>query len=333
MIDTREDRKMEREKTKGELIAERLEQEADEMMKQVAESQPESEVESKGLATPEEETEDTPEEVTEEPVETSPDESQDTEEDIDQPEIEVQEDEDKSDDNSLSAEQWEERYKNAQARMTKATQKEKELESKISDLSNKITAMETMKSETRIEKQREEVNVDLSGIMKDYPEIVEPLQKYVDARIASVDAKVSQASEELLKTQKEEADKKHFGKIADAHPDYESVAKTEDFSLWLDRQSRMWKTAASDGDADDVIAVLSKFKNEFGLSSTNVSKEELVGKAKQNVEPTLSKARKQNIGSSKKIWTAKEIGKMSDKQYAKHEKEIDQASAEGRVRP
>ena len=55
--------------------------------------------------------------------------------------------------------------------------------------------------------------------------------------------------------------------------------------------------------------------------------------AKQNVEPTLSKARKQNIGSSKKIWTAKEIGKMSDKQYAKHEKEIDQASAEGRVRP
>ena len=324
---------MEREKTKGELIAERLEQEADEMMKQVEESQKESEVESKGLAAPTEETDDTPDEIVEELVETSPEESQDTEEDIDQLETEIQEEEDKSDNNSLSAEQWEERYKNAQARMTKATQKEKELESKIADLSNKITAIETMKSEPQVAKQLEEVNVDLSGIMKDYPEIVEPLQKYVDARIASVEGKVSQASEELLKTQKEQSDKKHFGAIAEKHPDYQSIAGSDDFNLWLDRQSNMWQKAASEGEAKDVISVLSKFKDEFGLSSKSVSKEELVERGKQNVEPSLSKARKQNIGSSKRIWSAKEIGKMNDKQYAKHEKEIDQASADGRVRP
>lgn len=333
MIDTREDRKMEREKTKGELIAERLEKEADEMMKQVVESQKESEVESKGLATPTEETDDTPDEIVDELVETSPEESQDTEENIDQQETEIQEEEDKSDKNSLSAEQWEERYKNAQARMTKATQKEKELESKIADLSNKITAIETMKSAPQVTRQLEEVNVDLSGIMKDYPEIVEPLQKYVDARIASVEGKVSQASDELLKNQKAEADKKHFGIIAEKHPDYKSIASSEDFNLWLDRQSTMWRIAASEGDANDVVSVLSKFKDEFGFTSKSFSKEELVERGKQNVEPSLSKARKQNIGSSKKIWSAKEIGRMNDKQYAKFEKEIDQATADGRVRP
>jgi len=119
---------MEREKTRGELIAERLENEADEMMKQVAESKTESEVESKGLATQEDETTDTPEEIEEELVETSPDESQETEDASDQEEHEVQEEDVKSDKGLLSADQWEERYKNAQARMTKATQREKELE-------------------------------------------------------------------------------------------------------------------------------------------------------------------------------------------------------------
>lgn len=322
---------MEREKTKGELIAEKLEKEADEMLKQIQDSQQESEPEAKGLATEEAEVEDTPEEVVED-VEALPDESQETEEASDQQEEEIQEELTKSDKGLLSAEQWEERYKNAQARMTKATQREKELEAKITEMSNKITAIESMKSEARIEKQKEEVNVDLGEIMKDYPEIVKPLQSYVDARIATVDRKMQQATEEVLKSQQEEADRKHYAAIADVHPDWKSISASDDFTIWLERQSRMWRNAASDGDAQDVVALLSKYKQDLGLVSNKVSKKELVEKAKQNVEPSLSKARKQNVGSSKKIWTAQEIGKLSDKEFIKFEKDIDQAYADGRVR-
>jgi len=322
---------MEREKTKGELIAEKLEKEADEMLKQIQDSQQESEPEAKGLATEEAEVEDTPEEVVED-VEALPDESQETEEASDQQEEEIQEELTKSDKGLLSAEQWEERYKNAQARMTKATQREKELEAKIAEMSNKITAIESMKSEARIEKQKEEVNVDLGEIMKDYPEIVKPLQSYVDARIATVDQKMQQATEEVLKSQQEEADRKHYAAIADVHPDWKSISASDDFTIWLERQSRMWRNAASDGDAQDVVALLSKYKQDLGLVSNKVSKKELVEKAKQNVEPSLSKARKQNVGSSKKIWTAQEIGKLSDKEFIKFEKDIDQAYADGRVR-
>ncbi len=324
---------MEREKTKGELIAEKLEKEADEMLKQIQDTQEESEPEAKGLAIEEAEVEDTPEEIEEE-VENSPDESQDTEESSDQPE-EVQEEETKSEDKGLdlSAEQWEERYKNAQAKMTKSTQREKELESKLAEMDNKIKAMEVMKSDTRIERQKEEVNVDLTEIVKDYPELVKPLQSYVDARIATVEQKVSQATDEVLKAQKEEADKKHFDAIGSAHPDWKAVSESEDFSLWLGRQSNMWQTAASEGDAKDVVELLSRYKENLGLDTKKVSKQDLVEKAKQNVEPSLSKARKQNVSGSKKIWTAKEIGKLSDKEYLKHEKEIDQAHADGRVKP
>ena len=321
---------MSREKTRGEKIAERLEKEADELQKQMQEAQQESEPEAKGLANPEAEEEDTPEEIVEE-AENSPDESQDTEEAIDQPEEEIQEEEVKSD-KGLSAKQWEERYKNAQAKMTKSTQREKELEAKVVEMDNKLKAMEAMKSETRIEQQKEEVNVDLSEIVKDYPEIVQPLQKYVDARIAAVDQRVNQATEDVLNARKEDADKKHFGTIADAHPDYQSISQSEDFNLWLGRQSRMWQNAAADGDAEDVVSLLSKYKKDLGLISKNVSKKELVEKAKQNVEPSLSKARKQNLGSSKKIWTAQEIGRLSDKEFRKLEKEIDLAYSEGRVR-
>ena len=319
-------------KTKGEIIAERLEKEADEMLKQIQDAQEESETEAKGLATEEAEAEDTPEEIEEE-VNNSPDESQDTEDASDQNK-EIQEEETKQDKGlDLSADQWEERYKNAQAKMTKETQRAKELEAKIAEMDNKIRAMEVMKSDTKIERQKEEVNVDLSKIVEDYPELVKPLQSYVDARIATVEQKVSQATDEVLKAQKEEADKKHFDAIGAEHPDWKAVSESEDFSLWLGRQSRMWQTAASEGDSKDVIELLSRYKKSLGIDSKTVSKEELVEKAKQNVEPSLSKARKQNVSGSKKIWTAKEIGRLSDKEYAKHEKDIDLAYTEGRVKP
>ena len=323
---------MAREKTKGEVIAERLEKEADEMIQQVQDSQTESDSEAKGLAIPEaEEVQDTPEEVVEE-AENTPEESAETVEASNQEE-EIQEDDTKSDKGLLTSEQWEERYKNAQAKMTKETQRAKELESKIAEMSNKITAMEALKSEPKIEEAKEEVGVDLSEIIKDYPEIVKPLQKYVDARFAQMDQKVSETTQEVLAARKEEEDKKHFDAIASAHPDYATVSNSPDFRIWLERQTKMWREVAVEGETQDVISLLSKYKKDLGIDSNTVSKEELVEKAKQNVEPTLSKARKQNIGSSKKIWSRSEIDKLSDKQYKKFEKDIDKAYTEGRIKP
>jgi phage shock protein A len=217
--------------------------------------------------------------------------------------------------------------------MTKETQRAKELESKIVEMSNKITAMETLKSEPKIEEAKEEVSVDLSEIIKDFPEIVKPLQKYVDARFAQMDQKVSATTQEVLAARKEEEDKKHFDAIASAHPDYATVSNSPDFRIWLERQTKMWKEVAVDGETQDVISLLSKYKKDLGIDSNTVSKEDLVEKAKQNVEPTLSKARKQNIGSSKKIWSRSEIDKLSDKQYKKFEKDIDKAYTEGRIKP
>ena len=323
---------MARGKTKGEVIAERLEKEADEMIQQVQDSQTESDSEAKGLAIPEaEEVQDTPEEVVEE-VENTPEESAETVEASNQEE-EIQEDDTKSDKGLLTSEQWEERYKNAQAKMTKETQRAKELESKIAEMSNKITAMEALKSEPKIEEAKEEVGVDLSEIIKDFPELVKPLQKYVDARFAQMDQKVSATTQEVLAARKEEEDKKHFDAIASAHPDYATVSNSPDFRIWLERQTKMWREVAVEGETQDVISLLSKYKKDLGIDSNTVSKEELVEKAKQNVEPTLSKARKQNIGSSKKIWSRSEIDKLSDKQYKKFEKDIDKAYTEGRIKP
>ena len=320
---------MEREKTRGEMIAERLEKEADEMMKQIQDSQTESEPEAQGLAIPEREAEDTPEEVQEE-VENSPDESQDTEDASDQNE-EIQEEDAKQDD-SLKDSQWQERYKNAQAKMTKEIQRSKELEAKIAEMDNKIRAMEVMKSDSKKEQQTEDVNAELGDLKKDYPEIANALQRYVDLQIQSVNRKMDQTTDELLQAKKEESQRVHDTKIADAHPDHQAIANSEDFHLWLDRQADHWKYAADKGSADAVIELLSHYKKSLGLESKTVSKEELVEKAKQNVEPSLSKARKQNVGSNKKVWTAKEIGKLSDKDFLKYEKEIDEAYASGKLK-
>jgi DNA repair exonuclease SbcCD ATPase subunit len=323
-------------KTRGEMIAERLEKEADEMLKQMETSQKESEPEGQGLANLEPEVEDTPEEK-EETVETSPPESQDTEESSQADEeiqTEVENEQVEDDQETVSSKQWEERYKNAQARMTKATQHEKELEKKISELTDKVKAMESLRSETKVEKQMEEVGVDLSEIMKDYPELVKPLQSYVDTAFAKLNQKFEKTTQELTKAQQDDLVREHKAKLAKAHPDYVQIANSEDFNLWLERQSPVWQQVAEGGGADDTIELLSRYKNALGITTTpEVSKADLVEKAKQNAEPNLPKARKQNIGSSKKIWTAAEIGKLNDKQFRKYEADIDLAHREGRVRP
>ena len=118
-------------KTKGELIAERLEKEADEILKQMEAAQEGIRTRSQGLANLESEVEDTPEEVVE-TVETSPEESQDTEESSQAEEIQTEEE--------RTIWMIRKRYhlnngrngtRMPRRRMTKATQREKELEGKL----------------------------------------------------------------------------------------------------------------------------------------------------------------------------------------------------------
>jgi len=335
-------------KTRGEEIADKLEKEADEMVRQYEASQSGPEVEAEDVAHPEAEAKETQEE-NEETVETSPDESQDTEESSQAEEVqsveeepepaeeveasESDEEETTKESNELSSSQWENRYKNAQVLMTKSTQESKELKDLVSNLQEKVKDMETVQSTTAVEAAKNEVNVDLSEITKDYPELVKPLQQYVDASINQVEHKLNQAEAKLSKVQKAESDAKHFQEIEETHPDYRSVASSEDFTVWLERQTGMWRGVASTGEPADVVALLSKYKSDIGFKTTkNVSKANLAEKAKQAVEPNLPKARKQKLGGKKKIWTRTEIKRLKNADFEKHEKAIDQAWAEGRVR-
>ena len=114
------------------------------MLKQIETSRKESEPEGQGLTNLEPEAE-TSEEI-EETVETSPEESQDTEESSQAEEIqtEVENEQAVNEKETISSEQWEERYKNAQARIVKPPRIRKSLK-KISELTDKVKAMESMR--------------------------------------------------------------------------------------------------------------------------------------------------------------------------------------------
>ena len=186
--------------------------------------------------------------------------------------------------------------------MTKATQNEKELEKKISELTDKVKAMESMRSETRIEQQKEEVGVDLSEIMKDYPELVKPLQSYVDTAFAKVNKKLEQTTQELTKAQQEEMVREHKAKLAKAHPDYVQVANSEDFTLWLERQSPVWQQIADSGNADDTIELLSRYKKALGIKSTpEVSKEDLVERQSKTLNLIYRKLGNKTLGVVKDL--------------------------------
>lgn len=208
----------------------------------------------------------------------------------------------------------EERVRNTQARMHKATQEAAELRKHSARLEERLAELEA--------KVQAADEPDIKSLEEDYPDIAKPLL-----------SKLSKLERQLQETQssfqqKTELNEKeaHFEKIRASHPDFDEVAQSEDFQGWLERQTPVWKKVAQNGTAEEVVELLSRFKEVLSPRPSD--------RAKAVAEPAMPRARKANTNSdsSKKVWTRDEINRLSLSEYAKLEEEIDRAMLEGRIR-
>lgn len=102
--------------------------------------------------------------------------------------------------------------------------------------------------------------------------IAKGLGKGLDARVAAIaetlEKKLTAAVAPLQKTAQEAADEAHFGAIAKAHPDVESVVPSAEFAAWKQSQPTYAQAAidkvVTDGSAKEVIEVLDNFKAATG---------------------------------------------------------------------
>ena len=294
---------------------ERLEQEADELIKQMMAQN----------AEPEET--DTPQ--AQEEAELPPAESADTGEDVEE---EVPQEDDRGDQNPDDSDDdlrkqlrvAEERLKNAQARMTKATQESADLRREIVAIRQQNAELMNQLAQTA--SVNDGMDDELKALAEEYPDIASPLLK----KLAKLEETVTQYRDRIETDKSQGTLQVHFDTIRESHPDMDDVVVSDDFNGWLERQSPVWQRVATDGSAHEVVELLARYKETFDTQPQQpVSK---VDKARKVAEPSLPKARRPDPNSGKRIWTRSEITRMSLDEFEKRQGEIDQAYMDGRVR-
>jgi len=299
---------------------EKLEQEADELLKQMMAEQdgPEQQPKAEETDTPPQ-----PEEDENPPVE-SADTGEDGEE-IPQEEDRGDQDPDESEgDLQQQIKLANERIKNAQARMTKATQEAADLRKEVIALRQQNAELGMQLVETSSE--RKAGNAKLKTLREEYPDLAEPILDELD----DLRATLQQYKDQAKTNESQSTLNEHFDTIRQSHPDMDDIVISDDFVGWLERQTPVWQRVANDGSAHEVIELINRYKEVFDTQPQQpVSK---VDKARRVAEPTLPKARRPDPSSGKRIWSRQEITRMPLEEFERRSAEIDQAYLEGRVR-
>ena len=317
---------------------EQLEKEADELMAKLNEeaqapSEPEKESEEKEPSTEEvEQPEETAEAEEQEAEQLNPEVPEDTEEleaseqVQDTEEVTDETSEEKSPDNDV----FEERYKNAQARMTKATQEASDLRKKVSEMEERLNYREQLQVQPATTETVAQEG-DLKSLMEDYPDIAKPLI----SKINSLENQLNNTTQTQEQREEERVMAEHVAAIKAAHPDLDEVRTSDDFQGWMSRQSNFYQRIAEEGSAEDVVELLNSYKKAVGYDTPIVDKSSKkaakLEAAKKVADPKLPKTRQSSSGNSKTRFSVDEISRMTPNQFEKYEKEIDKAYSGGRI--
>lgn len=284
-------------------IMARVKGQVEEPQEEETPEQPEPEVEAQA---PEEPT-DTAEEPVEAPVEDERGELSETE---------------------LALKKADERYKNAQRKMTQATTEAKEL---------RRLHEQTMAELGELKRQLAEKDVDLEKlkqVREEYPDLAAPILDQMERTQAQV-AETNAELEELRRMRQQEqidlAQAEHMARIREAHPDLDDIVQSGDWADWLEIQDANIQNWIESGSSNDVNAALYKFKSDMGFGQPT-PQERALEKAKAAAEPKLPKSRKPDTGAGQKIWSAADIKRMSLQDFEANTDELMDAWRRGQIR-
>ena len=166
-----------------------------------------------------------------------------------------------------------------------------------------------------------------------YPDVYDTVKSIAiqeaQEQAKTVESKLKNLQEQTQNVAKEKAEVE----LMKLHPDFQEIRKTEDFHDWAKEQDphiQGWLYENADNAklaarAIDLYKMDKKFPSQKKESIKNVKAEaaKAVTSTKRGQEPDMSQ---------KKIWSIEEISKLKPQEYLKHEKDIDLARAEGRIR-
>ena len=172
---------------------------------------------------------------------------------------------------------------------------------------------------------------ELEKFKEEYPDVYEVVEtvSHLQSEEKSKDLKDKL---EKLQTREQELVRKDAEKrLMDKHPDFEDIRNSDDFHGWAKEQPKSiqdWVYNNAD-DADLASRALDLFKKDIGMDV--VQKKSNSKQSKKSAADMVSTKTTSVEPKQERIWTEREIAKMSMAQFDKHEAEISQAMQEGRI--
>ena len=175
---------------------------------------------------------------------------------------------------------------------------------------------------------------ELEAWRKEYPDVYDMVETIAMTK-ADTRAKEMEDKYQNLQVQQEQISReKAEVELLKAHPDYKDIRQNDEFHEWAARQDPVIQGWLYENTSNSSLAgrAIDLYKMDKGTSSLSKKEEKAVKKEAAKAITKTAKATEVDM-PKKKVWSNAEISKMSVREYAKYEEDIDKAVREGRIQP
>ena len=209
----------------------------------------------------------------------------------------------------------------------------KHYDQKIASFKQKEQELQALARANQAQYQPPKSQEDLEKFKEENPDLYETVESVAHLRSQEQMGVLQEKLSALEEREKMLVRKEAESTLQSKHPDFEDIRGDDKFHNWAKEQPEQIQDWIYNNPNNVELAVkaLDLYKMENGLSTTKQTKKS--PQSRQNAADFVSTKTTTVDTKEPKIWTQREIAAMSMRDFDKFESEIDQALAEGRVRP
>ncbi len=192
------------------------------------------------------------------------------------------------------------------------------------NISNLKRQLEENAEKIQLPKTKEEVD----AWRKKYPDVYDIIETIAYTKADEKSKQVQTKMKDLENQQANVAKDKAEVELSKLHPDFNEIRADDKFHEWVSTQTPEIQGWLYDNTSNASLAAraIDLYKMDTGITKK-------AGVNKKEASKSVTSTSKKDIEvGDKKIWKVSDIAKMKPHEFLKHEKEIDLARAEGRIR-
>ena len=175
---------------------------------------------------------------------------------------------------------------------------------------------------------------ELDAWRKEYPDVYEMVETIAINKADSRAQEMETKYQNLQVQQEQIAKEKAEVELLKSHPDFSEIRSKDEFHEWAAKQDPVIQDWLYENTSNANLAAraIDLYKMDKGLGKYSNKQEKEIKKEAAKAVSKTKKAEALDI-PTKKIWSNAAISKMSVREYAKYEEDIDKAVREGRIQP